>query len=167
MSGKTIFQEPPSPEVDLAWDNLYRENAINLITEQEADQLSPQTMRAPNDPDHFVMGLSVFHQLHCLNLIRKSLYPEYYHNASSHGSDDVHHMEDHRSHCIELLRQVLVCASDTSVVTWRWVDEMDAALPLIYNEHTCRDFDQIREWAVEHRAPSGWDDKPSIHLGHV
>ncbi len=64
-------------------------------------------------------------------------------------------------HCIELLRQVVVCTSDISIVPWGWDEEKKEPYPMIYNEHTCRDFDLVREWAVEHRAKPGWKFDPS------
>jgi len=40
--------------------------AVTRITPGEAAQLRSPTLRIPTDPDNFVVGLDVFHQLHCL-----------------------------------------------------------------------------------------------------
>lgn len=40
--------------------------SVNRITAEEAAQLHSPTLRIPTEPDNFVMGLDVFHQLHCL-----------------------------------------------------------------------------------------------------
>lgn len=36
------------------------------------------TLEIPNDEGHYVVLLDIFHSLHCLNEIRKSLHPAYY-----------------------------------------------------------------------------------------
>jgi hypothetical protein len=43
-----------------------------------AAQLPNRTTRIPGDDDGYVVGLDVLHQLHCLNMLRKSLYPDRY-----------------------------------------------------------------------------------------
>lgn len=43
-----------------------------------AAQLPNRTTRIPGDDDGYIIGLDVLHQLHCLNMLRKSLYPDRY-----------------------------------------------------------------------------------------
>lgn len=43
-----------------------------------AAQLANRTTRMPGDDNVYVIGLDVFHQLHCLNHLRKTLYPDRY-----------------------------------------------------------------------------------------
>jgi hypothetical protein len=54
-----------------------------MVTRQELDKLGkPDTVLRVTDPrtgiEGFRIGLEVFHQLHCLNLLRKVTYREYY-----------------------------------------------------------------------------------------
>jgi Mycotoxin biosynthesis protein UstYa len=51
---------------------------INRIDGAMAAQLPNRTTRIPGDDDGYVVGLDVLHQLHCLNILRKSLYPDRY-----------------------------------------------------------------------------------------
>ena len=53
-------------------------------------------------------------QLHCLNRLRKRLYPEKY--APDMSEEGVLHAE----HCVESLRQSLQCHSDTATISWEW-----------------------------------------------
>jgi len=48
------------------------------LTASEAAKLLNATLPAPNDPSTFVVELEVFHDLHCLNMLRKLAYPEEY-----------------------------------------------------------------------------------------
>lgn len=43
-----------------------------------AAQLPNCTTRIPGDDNGYIVGLDVFHQLHCLNHLRKTLYPDRY-----------------------------------------------------------------------------------------
>ena len=53
-------------------------------------------------------------------------------------------------HCIELLRQNLMCAADTGVVTAAWVAGYKYAYPDFNTVHQCRNFDKIRQWNLDH-----------------
>jgi hypothetical protein len=100
-----------------------------------------------------VVQLDVFHQLHCLNRLRKLLYPRVYHTDLEGEADDdtVYHLE----HCVESLRQSLQCASDTSTIFWEWSPANKKMMGNTATTHTCRDFEMIREWAVTHRLGEG------------
>ncbi|PPQ98411.1 hypothetical protein CVT24_004090 [Panaeolus cyanescens] len=143
--GKDIsqYQQEPSPEVDQAWDDLYQFGTSRL-TRDEAMRLENATYRIPGDEDHYVVQLDVFHQLHCLNLLRKSLYREYY-------SKEPHLDTQHLSHCVENIRQTLMCSADVTPLVWQWVERVQQVRIMGNVIHTCRDWDKIREWGLERR----------------
>ncbi|KAB8071044.1 hypothetical protein BDV29DRAFT_197663 [Aspergillus leporis] len=103
-----------------------------------------------NDPP---TQLDVFHSLHCLNAIRKLLDKEYYASGleqmqslaqnSSHLPSDWHRV--HTDHCLDQVRQAVMCQGDLSPVplfSWKGV-------PLalgVGQPHTCRKWGPIREW---------------------
>ncbi|KAG6836716.1 hypothetical protein H0H93_004560 [Arthromyces matolae] len=72
--GDDIYSSPPSDEVDAAWEGLYN-FGVSEISEQQALQLANVTMEVPNSDNKYVMLLDVFHELHCINMIRMALYP--------------------------------------------------------------------------------------------
>ncbi|KAJ4354263.1 uncharacterized protein N0V89_005997 [Didymosphaeria variabile] len=145
LGKKTIYMEDPSPRVDKAWEDLY-DFGISWITPSEASQLPNATSRLVENPSHFVTGLDVFHQLHCLNLIRKRLNPEYYVN-------DTH---VHIEHCLDQLRQALMCSADTATIPWLWSKSQGRTIADARTTHTCRDYDAIREWARERKVEGGF-----------
>ncbi|KAG6834853.1 hypothetical protein H0H93_006889 [Arthromyces matolae] len=71
--GDDIYSSPPSDEVDAAWSDLYNVG-VSEISEQQALQLANVTMEVPNSDNKYVMVLDVFHELHCINMIRMALY---------------------------------------------------------------------------------------------
>lgn len=84
-------------------------------------------------------------------MIRQTLRPDYYKPEVPSIIDG--HEEDglygpsHMNHCVETLRQAIMCASDVTPYTWEWVDEKQHLRNRIKTPHTCRNFDKIREWA--------------------
>ncbi|KAF5325795.1 hypothetical protein D9611_000059 [Ephemerocybe angulata] len=145
--GRTIYQMAPSPEVDAAWDDLYN-FGVSRIPRSSADRLVNATRPIPGDEDHYVVSLDVFHQLHCLNMLRKALHPEYYPDMRH----DPNNLDDlHWGHCLESLRQSLMCSADISPLVWQWVDRVKEVRLMGNIVHTCRNYDKIKDWALQRR----------------
>ena len=56
-------------------------------------------------------------------------------------------MSIHLDHCIDAIRQTLMCASDITPMPFAWYLEYQVNFPVFDTLHTCRDFDAIKEWA--------------------
>jgi len=103
----------------------------------------------PGLESQYLMGVDVFHQLHCLNMLRKALYPGRYPSSalkSADGKSVNYGSWLHLDHCIESLRQSLTCHSDTSPNTFRWLQDTKILEPSLGTVHICRNFSRIREW---------------------
>lgn len=59
-------------------------------------------------------------------------------------------------HCIDRLRQGIQCASDLSTLYWQWRRDLGQWQVSLKTLHTCRNFEDIRDWAVQHEHPN-WD----------
>ncbi|KAF5375173.1 hypothetical protein D9758_000043 [Tetrapyrgos nigripes] len=138
-----IYDQPPSEEVDAAWESLY-EFAYNKIPREEAKLLSNKTYPVLGEEDHYMIALDVFHQLHCLNQMRKAMYPEYY----PPSPEGIH--TPHMAHCVSSLRQSIQCSADITPLVWQWSHRSQKAFERSDVVHTCRNFDKIRDWAQEH-----------------
>jgi hypothetical protein len=67
------------------------DHAILIPTKKAVAKGLPESVDTYLDPGYSVYGLGVYHQLHCLNRIRKTFYPDrYYPGASSHELE--HHI---------------------------------------------------------------------------
>ncbi|KAF9467182.1 hypothetical protein BDZ94DRAFT_58297 [Collybia nuda] len=146
---KSTYQGPPSKEIDDAWEDLYRYTAISRIPKSDAARLPNKTYPLLGDEGHYVVGLDVFHQLHCLDMIRRSLYPDHY-KTVFHGDPDGFLGFSHTDHCIDSIRQSLMCMSDVSAIVWQWNEEKQAVKIKADVAHTCRRFDILHDWAREH-----------------
>ncbi|KAH8894624.1 hypothetical protein GQ53DRAFT_744732 [Thozetella sp. PMI_491] len=149
----TEYQGAPSDEVDQKWSDLY-DMGNTLLDKDQAMLIPNKTILFPHDPNHrYLVNLDVFHQLHCLNLIRQAFHPEYYkpHNPGPHAGDEDGLLgPSHISHCIDSIRQSLMCNADISVMNWVWNERKGQNQPIGQNYHTCRRFDKIQEWARQH-----------------
>jgi UDP-N-acetyl-D-mannosaminuronic acid transferase (WecB/TagA/CpsF family) len=95
-------------------------------------------------------GLSVFHQLHCLNRIRKLLHPERYPwKLAPNLSELETHIHD--NHCVDLIRQALMCNADISPIKWEMNAKLGIPLPSAKTVHTCKKWDSLMDWAADHK----------------
>jgi hypothetical protein len=53
---------------------------VTWIGAEAASKIPNATRPLPDDPDRYIVELDVFHQIHCLNSVRKALYRERYKN---------------------------------------------------------------------------------------
>ncbi|KAF7186853.1 hypothetical protein HII31_11813, partial [Pseudocercospora fuligena] len=97
-------------------------------------------------PDQYVVELDVFHQLHCLNALRKTIYPERY----KEDMDDFF-LEDGTRNFTNSIRQSIMCHGDIATVYWRWMPFRRQPLPRLEITHTCRNFEALQEWAKAHQ----------------
>ncbi|KAJ6496924.1 hypothetical protein DFH09DRAFT_945732 [Mycena vulgaris] len=152
------FQIPSSPELDEKWDDLYN-FGISRIPKHEADRLPNKTSPIPGDPGFYIAGLNVFHELHCLNMIRKALDPDYYPDSNIKTSEP---SRKHVSHCVDWLRNSIMCHSDTSVIVWQWNARVNQSTPKARVPHSCKKFEPIRDWGKKNEILADYEH--TIHL---
>lgn len=68
---------------------------------------------------------------------------------------------EHIEHCVDDLRQGLMCSANITPVPWRWIEDNNASKAVSDLVHTCRDWNKIAEWARE-RTIKTFD--PKIHI---
>ncbi|KAL9624357.1 MAG: hypothetical protein Q9160_001319 [Pyrenula sp. 1 TL-2023] len=140
LPGETKYVGEPSDEIDEAWNQLTKRRFFLLSEEEARIQFGPKYKRYWNEGwGGYAASLDMFHTLHCLDHIRKSLYPEHYHQKSLHGWI-------HNGHCIDHIRQQIMCQGDLTPLPSQYFESVGENYLDSDREHTCRDFSQIREW---------------------
>lgn len=79
-------------------------------------------------------------------MVRKALHPErykMYEPPSLLGLGPF----DHIDHCLNGIRESLMCSADITPNTWLWEEKYGYNIPRIDTVHTCRDFEKIKDWA--------------------
>jgi hypothetical protein len=54
-------------------------------------------------------------------------------------------------HCIEMLRQNIMCHGDVTMLTYDWVEGVKDPFPNFNIPHRCRNFEKVLNWVDEHR----------------
>ncbi|KAL1988632.1 hypothetical protein VTN96DRAFT_8332 [Rasamsonia emersonii] len=160
LFNNTPYMGYPTDETDKLWSDLYN-FGISKISEEEAKKLPSPTLPIPGTKDYLI-ELDVWHELHCLNDLRKLLYPERFpgldalkdeNGVINRDSDDFRHWD----HCIDSLRQTIMCHADVAPIPFHVnVPASKGIFPRLATTHTCRNFTKIQEWAKAHHA-GRWD----------
>nr|A0A142I736.1 RecName: Full=UstYa family oxidase phomYc'; AltName: Full=Phomopsin biosynthesis cluster protein Yc'a [Diaporthe leptostromiformis]AMR44288.1 DUF3328 protein [Diaporthe leptostromiformis] len=128
------YRGQPTPEIEEAWVRLWRDYA-HVSTRYGDDMLG---------------FLNVFHQLHCLNLVRQYTYRDDYDYSNVTAFRAPQELvRGHIDHCIETIRKSIMCASDVTPVVFQLDDSRKSGFKSDFNmRRTCRNFDKIQDWAV-------------------
>jgi len=102
----------------------------------------------------------MLHSLHCLNAVRKHLDLDYYEPSMVLPME---YRRMHIDHCIDQLRQAVMCHGDLTPVTLKpvWAGGESGKhkrlqfLGQTERMHTCRRWEDIREWVTERGEKGG------------
>ncbi|KXS99625.1 hypothetical protein AC578_9936 [Pseudocercospora eumusae] len=125
------------------------------ISEQQMSRLgklSSSSVKAADGSGYLAL-LETFHQIHCLDYLRKTniLYADIYPNARFHVPVPA---DIHIPHCIDAILMSLQCNSELTLVTQNWVDGWIEPWADWETQHQCRDFQSIVKWARKNKAES-------------
>ncbi|KAL6854525.1 hypothetical protein J3F83DRAFT_764464 [Trichoderma novae-zelandiae] len=157
LHGDRSVYQGYSDEVNERWDSLFNAIGISQIPASMAARLPNATTPTAHDPNLYMVELDVFHQLHCLNFMRKIVYPNVFKIDLTSGSEEAEDNVYHLEHCYEQLRQSIQCASDVGTIYWEWSEEKKKMFGNLRTTHTCKDFDKIREWAAQYKLEETFD----------
>ncbi|OAX33771.1 hypothetical protein K503DRAFT_794403 [Rhizopogon vinicolor AM-OR11-026] len=96
-------------------------------------------------PNGRMFGISMFHQIHCLQMLRLAL---------------IDGPNDHNGHCLNYLRQVILCNSDITLDPLR--DDLDgtaAATDGLGVTHVCRDWLRVYAYVTENYNGPLWAEQ--------
>ncbi|KAF1995266.1 hypothetical protein P154DRAFT_556871 [Amniculicola lignicola CBS 123094] len=123
--------------MDNAWDDIDTSPLAIALHDEYAKEvgLGPST-RFPWDTERSVYYLKGYHDLHCLKLIRKAI-------TSTSNNTTRSFSLNHILHCLEGLRQDIICAAD------------DTPMPALDSHgvgdgqvRQCRDWEKMTKWAT-------------------
>ena len=166
---QAVPSQPPSDTERIL--NSKDSNMRFSSAEMEAiDPKRAQQAVALPDGGYFAT-LTVFHELHCLvretfryhsdlskvedqitdltlqKRLHRYMYPSsYFPNLSDQEMED---NRFHNEHCIDMLRQSVMCHGDISPVTMRWGQTQPIPLGNFSSPHECVNWAAINEWAKE------------------
>ncbi|KAH0833225.1 hypothetical protein J3R83DRAFT_12285 [Lanmaoa asiatica] len=117
------------------------EDHFSLYDDDEWGTLFPSDGFVRLGPNDRTFHVSLFHQLHCLDVIRVG----YVTNRT--------HAFEHIQHCLRYLRQILICHADTTLeddipqfVDGSWTHSANG----VGSVHRCKDWTVLRRWVADH-----------------
>ncbi|KAI0658606.1 hypothetical protein C8Q70DRAFT_887584, partial [Cubamyces menziesii] len=137
-----IWPLPPTPNVALVVEDPVRYSIGGLDAREEWAASTPKGFGYIRlGPEHRAFAVSMYHQLHCLRLIRSGL-------AGDHSDATMVHF----GHCLNYLRQLILCNADLTLEPYDVLDR-DFAVKQDNSVHVCQDWHQAYD-----AMSSNWDD---------
>ncbi|KAJ4296818.1 hypothetical protein N0V90_006866 [Kalmusia sp. IMI 367209] len=167
------FDLPPIPggpfvgkgaDVDAMWEWATDGIPDTMVTRDEMVKMNmdPEGALQVTDPATgkrgYRVAIEVFHQLHCLNLLRQANWKAHYAKLGGDTSAEPEDLHGHLDHCIDALRQFVMCQSDTNVFPFRFPFNDGDPWPDYSSPRMCRNYEKVRQWAVDHGVAQGVDE---------
>ncbi len=148
----SIARQLPNDEADRLWGEWEITRIVPVTREQIARMgKDPATVVRLDDDvwhlgdDAYAAIFDVYHQLHCLNGLRRRAYGDYYHKgparAEKAGLDEIH-----LNHCVDILMQALQCSGNVNLMTMHYVETQPYPVPDMSVNRQCIDFDRLTDW---------------------
>ncbi|CAA7266708.1 unnamed protein product [Cyclocybe aegerita] len=149
---KSIYRGQPNPQIDEAWKRVLTEMKPTRLTKEQLDRMgikiTPSKVKfSDEDGGGYMATIETVHQLHCLNSLRKYVHHEYYEKFDPLFVDAPKIFRTHLDHCVEIIRQSLMCSADVAMITYEWVKGFPLPYPDFNTKHQCRNYQKILDWA--------------------
>lgn len=151
----SIARQEPGPKIDDAWA-YFELVRTHVITKNDVIELGkdPKTVaRFDNDywgfgEDAYMAQMDVFHQIHCLNMLRRAAF-------AGHGiKRPMKHSKIakiHLGYCTDILMQSLMCNANTEMLKLDWIESQTSSFPDFSVHRKCKDINSLIKWRDDHR----------------
>ncbi|KAG8412277.1 hypothetical protein J3458_014465 [Metarhizium acridum] len=158
FNSSTKYRGPPTLERERAWNDLWHYHLIRVdaagvaaLNQTRAGRHAQVKGSDPANPQ-FGATIEVFHQLHCLNVLRQYSWPmdkfdQSWGDLYPAMLQDPETGRTHVDHCIEALRLSLMCAGDITPVLFLHDEASPLGVRADFNvHHKCRTFDKLVDY---------------------
>jgi hypothetical protein len=141
---------------------------------KDLDTLWPWPSTGDEDVTYLAM-IDVFHQIHCLDSLRRAAWPAYYGDLHKIYANHTFPFTDHVLHCQYILLQAFTCHGDVDVYTFNKIRGFKGSFADFEFTRQCRNFDDLLHWKEENvpdiaihpqRTPKGIKELPSEGRGN-
>lgn len=118
--GGSVARKMPNPADEAVWDD-WEQTIVVPVTASGIRELGKDLSTAAKleddvwglGDDAYAAVLDVFHQIHCLNQLRKFAYADYYHMKIANADPEaLTTHEVHTNHCVDILLQAIQCSGN-------------------------------------------------------
>ncbi|CAO1598248.1 hypothetical protein XANCAGTX0491_002018 [Xanthoria calcicola] len=163
---RSPFKGPPTPEVEAAWQEIMQYGQIS-VTADDIVRIG-QNLSSVKYPESagggYLATAMGTHAIHCLHYVWQDHYIDSLPEVHSKKQAIPEMYERHYEHCVDYIRQNLMCKFDTTIMPFNWVLDHQTPTPNGNTMHKCVDWGYLQDW-LEHRAvpvPEGfkWHQPP-------
>ncbi|KAK4175468.1 hypothetical protein QBC36DRAFT_189817, partial [Triangularia setosa] len=133
----------PTPEWQKTMHHLMAGTLIRISNEEL--QLAG-TDSIPLEDGGYAAGLGVAHNLHCVKNIKQFLYREYFYPDLNSDSKAFEDLQTHSDHCLDFIRQGIMCHLDYSLYTVSWGDRKDIPTHHDPPVQKCINWEKLHSW---------------------
>jgi hypothetical protein len=148
----SIYNGKPTQEQTEAWEELVRPAFFAASREELSRAGESLENIAELEDGGYLATIAVYHELHCLRNLRFYLFRDvYYPNMTAAEEEwEVEHLD----HCLEALRQSIMCNGNTEVISFAW-DDLSSFKPFTKSQGTavCVEWKSIEDWAYTRAIP--------------
>ncbi|KAF1994325.1 hypothetical protein P154DRAFT_624775 [Amniculicola lignicola CBS 123094] len=147
----------PRPELEEAWAYWVRNYTVRVPQPGWLDDAPPNRVLAEfQDEEGGIMGVfSFIHSIHCLKTIRQYMLPDFYpETIATFGRKPGEPLQRHMDHCIDMIRQSLLCHADMGLTVFEW--SKDEKIPITINhktQHMCVKESNVVKFLEENTVP--------------
>jgi hypothetical protein len=145
------FKGPPSPAVIEAWDSI-KQYGIISATEEDLIRISRShgletASKFPTIAGGGYVAMTMgTHQLHCLFWLWRDHHRSYFPEMLKNKEAIPEMYERHFEHCIDYVRQSIMCNFDMGLLTFDWVLDHPNPVPNTNSMHKCVDMNAADAW---------------------
>ncbi|MCJ1421464.1 hypothetical protein MMC32_007828 [Xylographa parallela] len=142
--GGSPYSGRPNARTERAWEEMLGVGIIS-ITAEEYDRFRGLTAPDRRNDGRYVVVLDMFHQLHCVKVLRDQVFTPRIRAANGLAAE----WEVHMDHCVEFLRQTIMCQASNTPASLYWNTDIKSYAAQHGMRRMCSDFDSIWNWASD------------------
>jgi hypothetical protein len=100
----------------------------------------------PNAGGGYMAATVGTHQLHCLHFIWQDHHRSSFPDVQQKTADVPELYERHYEHCVDYIRQGVMCNFDTGIIPYNWVRDHNNPTPNSNTMHKCVDWEKLQDW---------------------
>ncbi|KAF7186202.1 Phenylalanine aminomutase (L-beta-phenylalanine forming) [Pseudocercospora fuligena] len=161
----SLWRADPSDEGDKLWKQNWDSHPmlIPLHDMKKMNQDLDYVARWLDDDSMGMVGNQAHHLLHCVDVLRKAVWTDYY---WPRGNLNPGH-RTHQTHCVDLLRQDIMCRAPTDVYPLIWMEGESQPTPNFNISMKCSNWDGMWDWWRERQMTKSevdrvWVKPPSV-----
>ncbi|KAI1177469.1 hypothetical protein F4777DRAFT_596650 [Nemania sp. FL0916] len=138
------------------WENAMHEILSGTLIRLSEDEMKLHDARSiPLKDGGYAAGLGIGHNLHCVKKIKQFLFREIIYPNLSPGQAEFDELQFHADHCLDFLRQNVMCHLDYTLYSLYWGDQDPPALYHRYpQKQKCVNWDKVHGWMLDRAASS-------------